>query len=126
VFSFGVESCHLLRLLWAIQNVLSQGVPEYAWGIRDLESPAGMSRKGIRGWGIPDSGLPCIAEGTQQEPSLDSLQLSEESIEIHLGIAVIVTLIRAHVGRIEVKERFRRIPASDNPQRVTALDLHPL
>jgi hypothetical protein len=67
-----------------------------------------------------------IVERTQQKLPLDAIQQSQEGIEVHPGIAVIVTLIRAHIRRIKVEKSLRCIPALDDSQRITIFDLYPL
>jgi hypothetical protein len=67
-----------------------------------------------------------VTVGTQQKFTFNGLQQFQESIEIHLCVAVVVALIRANIGRIKVKERLRRIPASNDPRGIAALDLRSL
>ena len=64
-----------------------------------------------------------ISEGTQQEFPLNGCQQVQQPVKILLGVPVIMTLIRAYIGRIAVEKSASRVPAPNNLERVTALDL---
>jgi hypothetical protein len=64
-----------------------------------------------------------VTVGTQQKLPFNGLQQLQKGVKVHPGVAVVMPLIRADIGRIKVKERLRRIPALDDPQCITALDL---